>query len=197
MCHFITAVIGGTASLAQLNAIAKKHHRWFTPVENDTVSPYLNKNETYCFTLPKRLTCDCGTALGWFARELKRAPKPFDREAEIAKLQRKGWSQTKILRCLEAKEHNRQTWEPPSPEDLSDDQQNDQWLKLAQDMLAEPAVSSFGLMVHWYGGRLESRIPFKGRVEIDFGRAMLAKMEDCTLYVSSKRGSEKSRPAHR
>ncbi len=186
MCHFVTAVIGGTAPLARLNAIAERHHRLFSPIENDAVAPHLRKSEIYFSTLPRRAMCDCGTSLGWLARDLKRIPKAADGEAEIAKLRRKGWSETKISRWRQAKERDRQTWNPPSPEEVASDRQNDDWLSMAEDVFAEPAVSSFGLMVHWYKSGLQNRIPMKGREDIRLSCSVLASMEDCKLYVFSK-----------
>ena len=183
MCPFVTAVIGGGADLSRLNAIAHKHHRWFTPLVNDSVEPHLRKDESYVSTLARRAMCDCGTGLGWLPSELARAPKPVGGDAEIAKLRRKGWSEAKISRWLESRTHDRRTWNPPSPEQLASDTQNDSWLALAEEVLAERGVSSFGLMVHWYRSGLENRIPFKGREEVALSRAALASMEDCRLYV--------------
>ena len=186
MCHFVTAVIGGTAPLAKLNAIAERHHRLFTPVESDSVEPYLRKNEVYFSTLPRRAMCDCGTSLGWLPRDLKRMPKAAGGDAEVAKLRRKGWGETKISRWLEAKDRDSQTWKPPSPESIASDRQNDDWLSMAKEVLAEPDVSSFGLMVHWYKSGLENRILMKGREDVLLSRSVLASMEDCKLYVFSK-----------
>ncbi|MCL2021038.1 MAG: hypothetical protein FWG81_02785 [Betaproteobacteria bacterium] len=185
MCHFVTAIVGGSVDLARLNAIAKKHHRFFEPIKNDSVESYLQKNEVYLSTLPHRAMCDCGTSLGWLPRHLVSAPKPVS-GAKIAKLQRMGWSETKISRWLQSKERDRQTWNPPSPDDLSNDKQNDNWLALAEEVLSEPAVSSFGLMVHCYRRGLEDSIPFKGREDVDLSRKALASMEDCKLYVFRK-----------
>jgi hypothetical protein len=186
MCHFVTAVVGGGADLTRLNAIAQKHHRWFTPLVNDSVEPHLRKDETYVSTLPRGARCDCGTGLGWLPRELARAPKPAGGDADIAKLRRKGWSEAKISRWLESKERDSRTWAPPSPQQVESDTQNDSWLALADEVLAEPGVSSFGLMVHWYRSGLENRIPFKGRNDVALSRAALASMEDCRLYVFRK-----------
>lgn len=183
MCHFVTAVVGGRADLSGLNAIAQKHHRLFTPLVNDCVEPHLRKGEMYVSTLPRRALCDCGTSLGWLPRELARAPKPAGGEAEIAKLRRKGWSEAKIARWLESRERDGRTWNPPSPEQVASDRQNDSWLALAEEVLGAPGVSSFGLMVHWYKSGLENRIPFKGREEVALSRVVLASMEDCRLYV--------------
>ena len=186
MCYFVTAVIGGTAPLTRLNAIAERHRRLLSSIESDSVAPYLRKNEIYFSTLPRRAMCDCGTSLGWLPRDLKRMPKPAGGDAETAKLRRKGWSETKISRWLQAKEHDRQTWNQPSPEAIASDRQNDEWLSMAEEILAEAAVSSFGLMVHWYKSGLENRIPMKGREDVRLSRSVLASMEDCKLYVFSK-----------
>lgn len=183
MCHFITAVIGGRTEIGGLNAIAERHHRWLDLIENSSVQPFLRSGERYFSTLPRRAMCDCGTTLGWLARQLERAPRSVSIEAHIAKLQRKGWKEAKISRWLESKERDRQTWTAPSPEEIAADTQNDNWLALAQAMLAEPAVSSFGLMVHWYRSGLENRIPVSGREEVKLSRTALASMIDCKLYV--------------
>jgi hypothetical protein len=98
MCYFVTAVVGGSVDLTRLNAIAKKYHRFFTPIENDSVEPYLRKNEVYFSTLPRRAMCDCETSLGWLPRQLAGMPKPARGNAKIAKLRHKGWSETKIFR---------------------------------------------------------------------------------------------------
>ncbi len=186
MCHFVTAVIGAKSGIERLNAIASKHRRWLEFVENESVRPYLRGNELYYSTTPRKAQCDCGTTLGWAARESARAPKKLDVEAETRKLQRKGWRQAKIARWLEAKQHDEQTWKPPSPESLSSDKLNEDWLSLIEDMLSEPSVSSFGLLLHWYSGSLESRLPIHERREVLLTKAALATMEENTLYVFCK-----------
>lgn len=183
MCHFVTAVIGATGSTEQLNAIAAKHHRWLELVENQSVRPFLRSSERYYSTTPRKARCDCGTTLGWAARESLRAPKPLDVEAETRKLQRKGWGQSKISRWIEAKQQDQQTWEPPSAQDLGADKLNEDWLRLIDDMLSEASVSSFGLLLHWYRGGLEARLPIRERRETSPSRAALATMEEDTLYV--------------
>ena len=186
MCHFVTAAIGASSNIERLNVIAAKHHRWLELVDNESVRPYLRRNELYYSTTPRKAQCDCGTTLGWAARESHRAPKELDVEAATRKLQRKGWGQTKITRWLEAKQHDQQTWKPPSPESLSSDKLNERWLFLIEDMLSEPSVSSFCLLLHWYSGNLETRLPIHGRQEASLSRAALATMEENVLYVFRK-----------
>jgi predicted transcriptional regulator len=157
MCHFITAVIGSKAGIERLNAIAQRHHRFLTPVENESLRPYLKANERYYSTLRRNAFCDCGTSLGWYAREQRRAPKPVDIEIETRRLVRKGWGKAKIARWLEARD--RSHWVPTSEETLAIDRRNDDWLALAEGFLADSSVSAFCLLLHWYRGRLDSRIP--------------------------------------
>jgi hypothetical protein len=65
MCHFITAVIGSKADTKSLNVIATRYHRWFSPIENESVRPFLLPGEIYYSTTPRKAYCDCGTQLGW------------------------------------------------------------------------------------------------------------------------------------
>lgn len=182
MCHFVTAVIGSKAAIEHLNAIAQNHHRFLTPIENESLRPYLKGNERYYSTLQRSASCDCGTFLGWYARDQTRAPKPIDIEAATRRLERKGWGRTKIARWLEAKDHDQRTWVPTSEETLATDKLNEDWLALVEEFIADSSVSSFGLLIHWYRGRLESRIPIRERRHVSLSRAILATMEEDVIY---------------
>ena len=192
MCHFITAVIGSRSGIEYLNAIAQKHHRFLTPIENESLRPFLKANERYYSTMRRGAQCDCGTTLGWNARDQRRAPKPIDIEADTRRLERMGWGKTKIARWLDAKEHSRSTWIPASEEALATDTLNEDWLALVDEFLADSSVSSFGLLIHWYRGRLESRIPIRERKRVSLSRAVLATMEEDVIYDFCIRSAEQS-----
>ncbi len=168
MCHFVSATLPITADLAVLGPIAAQHHRALTLLHNPHVEAQLPPTVRYYLTTTGH--CDCGTALGSTNRELRSQPKP-DTAKQIAAFQRRGWSATKIARWLEqqastesrAARVQRDHAHQRTPE-------ADEWLQFVQAVLTSGGADSFGLLLHWYSGGLDSeRIELSERQSIRSG----------------------------
>ena len=108
----------------------------FDTIHNPHIDSQLEPTERYVRVT--RGHCDCSTMLGSLHA---RQPK----ERDIAKLRRKGWSDTKIQRWLQSKEHGVRA--PATPQgELT----RDEWMAFLRDALDEGSVPYLGLMMHWY-----------------------------------------------
>lgn len=151
MCHFVTTTLAGGMTDAEADAVARRHGRVFERLENPHVLRQLAERERYFVTREK--ACDCGTALG-SAREspLVRA----DLGKQVAKLRRKGWSETKIERWKRDRrksEDDQNRRFHAEAERLRSDTET--WLALLGELLASREVRSVGVLLHWYAGSLE------------------------------------------
>src|SRR5215469_1395525 len=89
MCYFITLVVRGS-DRAAIAPVVMRHGRQATPIHNPSVESILKPGERQFLTTVGH--CDCGTALGQRGRgQAAKLPK---------KLAKKGWSPSKIERCL-------------------------------------------------------------------------------------------------
>ena len=91
MCHFISAVLPGSADLSALAGVMARHGRTLQPQSNPALEAQLQPGERLLLTTAGH--CDCGTAL----RALARDPAMPERrrrseERKEAALRRRGWS---------------------------------------------------------------------------------------------------------
>jgi hypothetical protein len=168
MCHFVSATLPLTADLAVLGPIAAQHHRALTPLHNSHVEAQLPSTVRYYLTTTGH--CDCGTALGSTNRERPSQPKA-DTAKQIAAFQRRGWGAAKIARWLEQQantasratrvQHDHAHQRTP---------QAAEWLQFVQAILTSGGADTFGLLLHWYSGALDSeRIELSDRQSIRSG----------------------------
>ena len=176
MCHYITAVLPGSADLTSLAAVADRYGRNLTPLKNPGIEEQLKGGERYFLTT--RGHCDCGTALGALGRQ----EKQFNRrnnsvETEEDKLRRKGWSESKISRWKEQKSQHLAN--PPKSADPTD------WEHLLTEMLKSGKTPFVGILLHFYNGSIEGRIELQGREVIkikNLSPEALGRLEEDVLY---------------
>lgn len=188
MCHFITGVFTGKVSVESINAIGKDFELKFENCVNDFVQSQLKSREHYIIKWSKY--CDCGTLLGSLNEEktnnIQRVKK-----SELEKLKKKGWSNFKIERYIADKNKNIQK------QAFSLEQQKEravenikEWTDFINRLFAETSVESFGLLLHWYSGLVETeRIKISGRETIlstNLTGMNLLEMEEDKLYLIRK-----------
>ena len=123
MCLFITGVLAKAADTPSYRAVVEAHHLAFHTIHNPHIDSQLEPTERYVRVT--RGHCDLSTMLGSLHT---RQPK----ERDIAKLRRKGWSDTKIQRWLQSKEHGVRA--PATPQgELT----RDEWMAFLRDALDE------------------------------------------------------------
>lgn len=148
MCHYITGIVKKGTSLEALSGIAKSHGLHFIDIKNEFIEGQLPQGTMYLWK--KTSHCDCGTALGCMNLRNKQS-EASDREGEIKRLHKKGWSEAKIQRWIEEKEKAsdknearnevyRQSQEPRAED----------WAKFVKDAVTNPKVGEFGLLLHFY-----------------------------------------------
>jgi hypothetical protein len=176
MCHYVTAVLPGSANHAALAEIAARHGRTLEPQQSPSVEAELRTGERYFLTT--RGHCDCGTALGALNEaETRLQHRARAAEDEELKLRRKGWSEAKITRWKEQK--SEQLARPQTVPDATD------WEQLLKDMLSSRQTSSVALLLHWYNGPIEARIHLHGRQVVrlaDLTSDLLGRMREDVLY---------------
>ena len=188
MCHFITGVFSGNVTVESINAIGKDFELKFENCENDFIQSQLKTSEHYIAKVSKY--CDCGTLLGSLneekANNIQRTEK-----AELEKLKKKGWSDSKIERFIADKNKNIQKHA------FSFEQQREhaienikEWTDFINRLFAKTSIETFGLLLHWYSGSVENeRIKINGKEivsKIDFTGMKLLEMEEGKLYLIRK-----------
>lgn len=179
MCHFVTAVLPEAAPLQALDGIARLHGKQFAPLDNPSVHTQLRSAETY--VLATAGVCDCGTGLGALGRAEARTR--VNEHAEVRKLRRKGWTETKISRSLAMKEGRVLAQHARRTDDALADAQA--WLDMLMDVFSSTQVPYVGLLLHWYNGALSSRIELQGRQVVPQGELTprtLASMKEDVVY---------------
>jgi hypothetical protein len=183
MCHFITATLPRRADVARLTEIAEQHRRALKPLRNAHVEGQLESDLQYHLTTIGH--CDCGTELG-SARRVRDRSQKIGRPEQFAKLRRRGWSASKIERWLEQKTSRSAQVKRAS----SDTPDAGEWCLFIREVLASPYTDSFGLLLHWYGGALDSeRIELRGREVIlarDIEATDLLDLTEDVLYEFRK-----------
>jgi len=187
MCDFITVILPGEADLHSLTSIGKQHHLDFIPIQNDEVITQLEPAETYYRT--KRSMCDCGTGLGCLASgNKKQGQSNRALTRRIRKFQASGWSQTKIDRWLAQHDETKSKRVRSTRDHYTSDVER--WLNIISEILDSDKTPSFGLLIHWYSGELESeRIQIQRRCKIrikDASPDVMLHMEHDVLYEFTK-----------
>ena len=176
MCHFITAVLPGSADIAALSVLAGKHGRALRPLHNSGVRKELNAGENYFLTTPGH--CDCGTPLG-----AQKAMAADDTQAQLRKLHAKGWSETKIARWREQRgEHLAQK---TAAARAASETGIAQWQGFLAEALARKDTPYLCLLIHMYSGALDDDIAFSGRQAVNLRTAdssFLGTMSEDVLY---------------
>jgi len=148
MCHYITATSKKSTPLEVLNRIAKSHGLHFIDIKNEFVEKQLPHDTTYL--VKKSSHCDCGTALGCMNLRNQQT-EATDRDSEVKRLQKKGWSEAKIQRWIEDKE--KASHKKEARNELyrhSQEPRAEEWVEFLKDAVASPEVREFGLLLHFY-----------------------------------------------
>ncbi len=149
MCHYITATLPPGADVERVRNIAKQFHLAWKPIELGRVVSKLKSGETYYLTTAGH--CDCGTVLGCLSND--RTKPSNDHKREIAKLRRKGWSQTKIDRWLHEKELATAKAERKDAQTARERQaEADDWIAFLGTVFSSGASASLGVLLHWCTG---------------------------------------------
>jgi hypothetical protein len=173
MCDFITATLDGKADIAAIRPVFERHGFHLDP-ETFRASP-----QGEVFFRPTRGHCDCGTVLGRSKRGTSPEEHAERRAAEVAKLEKQGWSRAKINRWCKQRDEEGGKMARVETETA-------RWLTLVADVLQLPRVSHLGLMVHAYRAaadpielleRKARRVPIG-----ELSAAVLHLMEDGILY---------------
>ena len=184
MCTYITAVLAAGADEERVRGLADHWRHGWEAIENRHVLKQLRPGERYYMTTGKY--CDCGTALGSLSSEWRgRTDEP---SLKVPALRRKGWSEAKIARWLEDKRkaaghrQRKEQWlagNPAGPEE-------ELWLGFLNAAITQGATRSIGLLLHWYGGAVETeRIDIGSRTQVRLAQAnedVLRRMEYDVLY---------------
>lgn len=184
MCHFITGVIDKQTTLHDLNMAGRHNAIAFDKCGNEFVRAQLNADEDYIVKRTK--FCDCGTHLGLTARMDVPDNMRVERR-EVDKLKRKGWSEVKIKRWLTDREKTIEKDKIRYDRIVNGvhiDIEN--WIEYLNKIFTDTKVQHFGLLLHWYKGRLDSeRIKVKGRIELKLTNLTadaLLRMEEDVIY---------------
>ena len=176
MCHYITAVLPGSADHTSLAAVADQYGRNLTPLKNSSIEEQLKIGERYFLTT--RGHCDCGTALGALGRKEKQLnPRNNSIEAEEEKLRRRGWSESKISRWKEQRDQRLANL--PKSADPTD------WEHLITEMLNSGKTPFVGILLHFYSGSIEGPIELQGREVIkvkSMSPEVLGRLKEDVLY---------------
>lgn len=142
MCTFITATINEGADLKALEPVFTRWCEGFKVFTHRAIEMQLPAERVY---LLHKGHCDCGTEIGC-------GPTSYlahIADKDLKKLEKKGWSEARIRRWQMEK---LAAQERPKPKLLPD---VDDWLELIREVLGTPTVNTFGLMHHFYSGKLE------------------------------------------
>jgi hypothetical protein len=180
MCHFITACLPDTVSVRQLRAVLKAHRQTLRPLDNPWVEEQLPAGSQYLTCTVKY--CDCGTCLGWSARQEEAGPEAD----ETSRLRRKGWSEARIGRWREERRLARERAEQARGE-AAPREQADAWAAYVRDLLDQPGAAWFGLLLHWYRDSPETeRVRLRDAVAVPRHRLTpetLLGMQEDVLYL--------------
>jgi len=145
MCHFITLVVRGS-DRSSIASVVERHGRRAKPAHNASVASALTSDEAQYLTTVSY--CDCGTALGPTL-----APSANRNTEQVAKLEKKGWSRTKIKRWLSDREKADARAREHS--DIARPDSIDLWSDIVGDLVAMPGVDQAGLLLHFYSGDVD------------------------------------------
>ncbi|WP_017852169.1 hypothetical protein ACO1KB_11680 [Leptospira interrogans serovar Szwajizak] len=183
MCYYITATIPNHVNLIKTREILENHNLGFEEILNSSV---LNQTSNFYFYFrPTTGICDCGTELG----KLNKIEKHLS-PITVSKLEKKGWSKTKIDRWLSEKvsyksKQNLKT-EILKESNLSE---TEFWHQLILKFFSMNLCNEFGLLIHWYEGSLEEEFKLKSILKINsnyLSNSFFEEMENDILYLFQK-----------
>lgn len=183
MCHYLTASLPHSVDTDSVAPIFELHKLGFDLISNPHVSAQLEAGDLYLLTT--RGHCDCGTALG--SLNLSAARDDLSYERQLKKFRKQGWSETKINRWLEQKEHTKEKHrrEDEAQAKGSTEELN-QWVRLITDVLTSGYARRIGLLLHKYSGSIESeRIGILRRDEVklaDLTPELLMRIKEDVVY---------------
>ena len=148
MCVFITAVLPPGTALADVQAVARKHGASFAQLESPFVQRQLLPGEIYCRATGRQ--CDCGTQIGAQTGSAKNAASA-ERGAQVSKLEKRGWSKTKIERWLT---QHQQAQATRAERRSHESEGHTDWLRFLTDVQEHRLAPYVGLLAHWYEGGL-------------------------------------------
>ena len=184
MCHFISAVLPGSADLSALAGVMAHHGRALKPQSNPALEAQLQPGEQLLLTTAGH--CDCGTALGALERNAARLERRRrSSERKEASLRRRGWSEARIRRWRE----QQQTHGPG----LRLQAGMTDWERLLSDMLRERHTAYVGLLLHWYGEGADEPIALQGRETLPLCVESLGRLREDVLAIF-RAGSEGGDP---
>jgi hypothetical protein len=177
MCFFITGTLPPGGDEGAVRGVAKRFGRAWEPYPGARMARMLRLGETYYLTSPGG--CDCETSLGLVARSRIRD----DRDADVSRYIRRGWSAAKIERALQ----NRNSASAQRLEALRHAGEKDakRWLGFLQAAIGSRLTASLGLLLHFYDGGIEEAAFEFSRETVslsNFDTALLLDMEEDRLY---------------
>jgi hypothetical protein len=184
MCHFISGLIDNQTALDDLNKIGQDNSITFDKCDNDFVRGQLRPTEEYLIKRTK--TCDCGTQLGLVTRTNSPDTERIEKR-EVDKLEKKGWSETKIKRWLADREKTIEKDKIKYDRIVNGVHMDiENWIDYLNKIFTGTSIRHFGLFLHWYKGGLEDeRIKIKNRIKIrlsDLTPDSLLKMDEDVIY---------------
>lgn len=147
MCHFITLA----APQGHQNAVSlalSAHGRVARMINNSGLANLLPQGAVQFLTTR---TCDCGTVLG--RRQATSLEAASAHAKEVARLKKKGWSDSKIARSLADKKSALATSTARKPSDSFQ-----LWADVIGELLAHGTVGYVGLFLHFYREGLEEEL---------------------------------------
>ena len=193
MCHYVTIVLPADVKIEEAQAIAERHHRGFRRVQNRGLAEQLRPGELLVLTT--RGHCDCGTGLGMARRpDLDRSESDMQRRPK--ELKKRGWSESKIARWIEQKQHTVERNERVMNQRHGELRQHppadaQQWIDFFREIVSSGATPYCGILYHWYSGALDTeRISLRNRTRKRAGDIkpddLLTLEEDVLLEVASR-----------
>ena len=175
MCYFITLVVQG-ADEASIAPVLTRHGRRAKPVTNRSVASILQPGEVQFLTTVGH--CDCATVL--IGRSADRLAK------QVEKLEKKGWSPSKIERWLRDREtadvraHARRDARSTDSVEL--------WTSLIGDLFAMRRVRQVGLLLHNYSRDVNTEAFEVTRASARFDHfvARLLEIQDGELLMAER-----------
>lgn len=185
MCQFITAIFPSDADTPELAALFRAHGRTCSAYVSVSLAMQIGSTESSYITTVGH--CDCGTPLGGASTDAAAGSGDGRdaRDIEIARLRRKGWSQSKIERSLVQRDEAKAR--PRTPRRGDQLQMGlDGWCALIREALALPRTAYIGLLHHDYSGDInDEEIALQERQVIrasGLDEAKLASMHVDTIY---------------
>ena len=183
MCTFIATVLPPAADAARVGSLAKTHGLGWRELPNRHLTAQAERGSAWFATYRKQ--CDCGTALG--SNGIEGVVPPEDPTVEVPGLKRRGWSDTKIRRWLDAKRKSmarRHRIDDAEAETTTPEVEA--WITFLEAVTGSGATDRIGVLIHFYAGNMAGEriaITRRDRVAIaDVTTKLLRTMESDVLY---------------